>query len=141
MAETTEQAQPTRFRPADLRLVVVGHVDHGKSTLIGRLLHDTGSLPDGKLEELKAVSEKRGMPLEWSFVLDALQAERDQAVTIDITQIWLRTPRRDCVIIDAPVTGSSCATWSAAPRRPTPPRWWWTRPRACASSRAATPIC
>ncbi|UEM06973.1 adenylyl-sulfate kinase (plasmid) [Skermanella rosea] len=102
MAETTEQAQPTRFRPADLRLVVVGHVDHGKSTLIGRLLHDTGSLPDGKLEELKAVSEKRGMPLEWSFVLDALQAERDQAVTIDITQIWLRTPRRDCVIIDAP---------------------------------------
>ena len=102
MAETTEQAQPARFRPADLRLVVVGHVDHGKSTLIGRLLHDTGSLPDGKLEELKAVSEKRGMPLEWSFVLDALQAERDQAVTIDITQIWLRTPRRDCVIIDAP---------------------------------------
>ncbi|UEM25018.1 adenylyl-sulfate kinase (plasmid) [Skermanella mucosa] len=102
MADTIEQAQPPRFRPADLRLVVVGHVDHGKSTLIGRLLHDTDSLPDGKLEELKAVSEKRGMPLEWSFVLDALQAERDQAVTIDITQIWLRTPRRDCVIIDAP---------------------------------------
>jgi bifunctional enzyme CysN/CysC len=96
------QATPTQFRPADLRLVVVGHVDHGKSTLIGRFLHDTDSLPDGKLEEIKAISEKRGMPLEWSFVLDALQAERDQAVTIDITQIWLRTPRRDCVIIDAP---------------------------------------
>ncbi|MEO3433853.1 adenylyl-sulfate kinase [Inquilinus sp. CAU 1745] len=87
---------------AQLKIVVVGHVDHGKSTLIGRLLHDTGSLPDGKLEELKATSAKRGMPLEWSFVLDAFQAERDQAITIDTTQIWFKTKRRSCVIIDAP---------------------------------------
>ncbi|HEY0837005.1 MAG TPA: adenylyl-sulfate kinase [Azospirillum sp.] len=85
-----------------LRLVVIGHVDHGKSTLIGRLLHDTGSLPEGKLEELRTVSERRGMPLEWSFVLDAFQSERDQAVTIDTTQIWLRTRTRDVVVIDAP---------------------------------------
>lgn len=85
-----------------LRLVVVGHVDHGKSTLIGRLLHDTDSLPDGKLEELQATARRRGMALEWSFVLDAFQAERDQAVTIDTTQIRFRTGRRDYVIIDAP---------------------------------------
>ncbi|MEE8270702.1 MAG: adenylyl-sulfate kinase [Alphaproteobacteria bacterium] len=85
-----------------LKIVVVGHVDHGKSTLIGRLLHDTGSLPDGKLEDLRRISERRGMALEWSFVLDAFQAERDQAVTIDSTQIWFKTPRRDYVIIDAP---------------------------------------
>ena len=85
-----------------LRIVIVGHVDHGKSTLIGRLLYDTGSLPDGKYEELKLVSEKRGMPLEWSFVLDAFQAERDQAVTIDTTQIWFKSLNRDYVIIDAP---------------------------------------
>ncbi len=85
-----------------LRIVIVGHVDHGKSTLIGRLLHDTGSLPDGKFEELKLVCSRRGMPMEWSFVLDAFQAERDQAVTIDTTQIWFRTPRREYVIIDAP---------------------------------------
>jgi bifunctional enzyme CysN/CysC len=85
-----------------LKLVVIGHVDHGKSTLIGRLLFETGSLPDGKVEELKRISSKRGMPLEWSFVLDAFQAERDQAVTIDTTQIWLRTPGRNTVIIDAP---------------------------------------
>ena len=85
-----------------LRIVIVGHVDHGKSTLIGRLLHDTGSLPDGKYEELKLISERRGMPLEWSFALDSFQAERDQAVTIDTTQIWFKTPRRDYVIIDAP---------------------------------------
>ena len=89
-------------RKPQLSLVVVGHVDHGKSTLIGRLLHDTDSLPDGKLEELKRVSERRGMPLEWSFVLDAFQAERDQAVTIDTTQIWFKTEQRDVVIIDAP---------------------------------------
>ncbi|NEU96205.1 adenylyl-sulfate kinase [Bradyrhizobium uaiense] len=85
-----------------LKLVVAGHVDHGKSTLIGRLLHETGSLPDGKVEELRRISEKRGMPLEWSFVLDAFQAERDQAITIDTTWIWLRTGHRDTVIIDAP---------------------------------------
>ncbi len=85
-----------------LKLVVVGHVDHGKSTLIGRLLYDTDSLPTGKFEELQAICERRGMPLEWSFVLDAFQAERDQAVTIDTTQIWFKTDRRDYVIIDAP---------------------------------------
>ncbi len=85
-----------------LSFVVVGHVDHGKSTLIGRMLHDTDSLPEGKLEELKAVSARRGMPLEWSFVLDAFQAERDQAITIDSTQIRFSTEQRDYVIIDAP---------------------------------------
>lgn len=85
-----------------MQIVVVGHVDHGKSTLIGRLLYDTDSLPDGKFEEVKAVSEKRGMPMEWSFVLDAFQAERDQAITIDTTQIWFKTQARPYVIIDAP---------------------------------------
>ncbi|MEO8319806.1 MAG: GTP-binding protein, partial [Bradyrhizobium sp.] len=54
-----------------VRIVIVGHVDHGKSTLVGRLLHETGSLPEGKLEMLKAVSARRGMPFEWSFLLDA----------------------------------------------------------------------
>ena len=84
------------------RIVIVGHVDHGKSSLIGRLLHDTDSLPPGKFEELKEVSARRGMEVEWSFVLDAFQAERDQAVTIDTTQIWFKTALRDYVIIDAP---------------------------------------
>ncbi len=87
---------------APLQLVVVGHVDHGKSTLIGRLLHEVGALPKGKAEELRAVSERRGVGIEWSFALDAFQAERDQAVTIDTTRVWLRLPERDIVIIDAP---------------------------------------
>jgi bifunctional enzyme CysN/CysC len=86
-----------------LRVVIVGHVDHGKSTLIGRLLYDTNSLPEGKFEELEAICKRRGTDaLEWSFVLDAFQAERDQAITIDTTQIWFSTAARDYVIIDAP---------------------------------------
>ena len=85
-----------------MRIVIVGHVDHGKSTLVGRLLHETGSLPDGKLEMLKAVSARRGMPFEWSFLLDALQTERDQGITIDTTQIRFRTRSREVVLIDAP---------------------------------------
>lgn len=86
----------------DLNIVAVGHVDHGKSTLIGRLLHETGSLPEGKLDELLASSRRRGVPMEWSFALDALQAERDQAVTIDTTRVWLRWKGRRYAIIDAP---------------------------------------
>ncbi|MGD0850643.1 adenylyl-sulfate kinase [Bradyrhizobium sp.] len=85
-----------------VRIVIVGHVDHGKSTLVGRLLHETGSLPEGKLEMLKTVSARRGMPFEWSFLLDALQTERDQGITIDTTQIRFRTQSRDVVLIDAP---------------------------------------
>jgi bifunctional enzyme CysN/CysC len=85
-----------------LKIVIVGHVDHGKSTMVGRLFHDTGSLPEGKLETIKAVCERRGMPFEWAFLMDALQAERDQGVTIDTAQIQFRTPARDYVIIDAP---------------------------------------
>jgi bifunctional enzyme CysN/CysC len=85
-----------------LRIVIVGHVDHGKSTLVGRIFHDTGSLPEGKLETIKAVCERRGMPFEWAFLMDALQAERDQGITIDTSQIWFKSAKRDYVIIDAP---------------------------------------
>ncbi|RJF83598.1 adenylyl-sulfate kinase [Azospirillum cavernae] len=103
---------------SQLRIVIVGHVDHGKSTLIGRLLNDTGSLPDGKVEQVQEMSRKRGMPFEWAFLLDALQAERDQGITIDTTQIHFKTKQRPYVIIDAPghteflknmVTGASQA--------------------------------
>jgi len=85
-----------------MRIVIVGHVDHGKSTLVGRLFHDTGSLPDGKLEQIKAMCERRGMPFEWAFLMDSFQSERDQGITIDTAQIWFKTPKRDYTIIDAP---------------------------------------
>src|SRR5437762_5666670 len=95
-------ATPNGTMRPQVRIVIVGHVDHGKSTLIGRLLHETGSLPERKLESIKCVSSRRGMPFEWSFLLDALQTERDQGITLDTSQIRLRTPSRDVVLIDAP---------------------------------------
>jgi len=85
-----------------LRIVIVGHVDHGKSTLVGRLFHDTGSLPDGKYEAIQEMCRRRGMPFEWAFLMDAMQAERDQGITIDTSQIWFHTEKRDYTIIDAP---------------------------------------
>jgi bifunctional enzyme CysN/CysC len=102
-----------------LRIVIVGHVDHGKSTLVGRLLHDTGSLPEGKFEQIQAVCQRRGMQFEWAFLLDALQSERDQNITIDVSQIWFRSQSRSYVIVDAPghkeflknmVTGAASAS-------------------------------
>ena len=85
-----------------LKIVIVGHVDHGKSTFIGRLLHDTGSLPEGKLEQLQQIARQRGSPFEWANLMDALQAERNQNVTIDTAQIWFRTRKRQYVLIDTP---------------------------------------
>ena len=85
-----------------LKLVIVGHVDHGKSTLVGRLLFETGALTEEKLAKLKAVSEKRGQAMEWAFLLDSFQAERDQGVTIDVSRIHFQTARRPYVVIDAP---------------------------------------
>lgn len=94
--------QPAASAQDLLRIVIVGHVDHGKSTLVGRLLHDTDSLPKGKVEEIRAMSERRGMPFEYAFLMDALQAERDQGITIDTSQIWFNSDKRSYVIIDAP---------------------------------------
>ncbi len=84
------------------KIVIVGHVDHGKSSLIGRLMYDLGQVPKIKYDELKKVSEKRGMEFEFAFLLDALQAERDQGITIDTTQIFFKTNKRNYVFIDAP---------------------------------------
>src|ERR1700753_3518399 len=102
LVPTAIAATPEGTSRPQVRIVIVGHVDHGKSTLVGRLLHETGSLPEGKLDMLKEVSARRGMPFEWSFLLDALQTERDQGITIDTTQIRFRTRARDVVLIDAP---------------------------------------
>ncbi len=101
-----------------LPIVIVGHVDHGKSTLIGRLLYDTGSLPDEKLTEIRLASQSAGREMEFSFVMDNLEEERQRGITIDIAQTFFNTEKRSYVIIDAPghkeflknmITGSSQA--------------------------------
>jgi small GTP-binding protein len=83
-------------------IVIVGHVDHGKSTLIGRLLYDTGCLPPDRFAEIQRSSEMLGKRLEFAFVMDCLEEERERGITIDTTQTFFRTPKRKYVIIDAP---------------------------------------
>jgi bifunctional enzyme CysN/CysC len=85
-----------------IKIVFVGHVDHGKSTLIGRILEETGSLPEGKIDALSASVQAEGQQFEYAFLLDALSEEQQQNVTIDTTQIHFRTAAHNYVIIDAP---------------------------------------
>jgi bifunctional enzyme CysN/CysC len=99
---TSNVQRPISDVEPKLRVVFVGHVDHGKSTLIGRILHDTGSLPEGKIEEIKKACAAEGMEFEFAFLLDALLEEQKQNVTIDTTEISFRTARRRYAIIDAP---------------------------------------
>src|SRR3954462_14134264 len=85
-----------------MNIVIVGHVDHGKSTIIGRLLADTGSLPQGKLEQIKDLCARTAKPFEYAFLLDALKDERSQGITIDAARVFFRTPKRRYLILDAP---------------------------------------
>jgi len=86
----------------DMNIVVVGHVDHGKSTIIGRLMADTGSLPDGKLEFVKETCKRNSKPFEYAFLLDALKDEQAQGITIDLARCFFKTEKRDYTILDAP---------------------------------------
>lgn len=85
-----------------MNIVIVGHVDHGKSTLIGRLLADTNSLPVGKLEQVKRTCELNSKPFEYAFLLDALVDEQAQGITIDTARVFFKTNKREYIIIDAP---------------------------------------
>lgn len=85
-----------------MQLVIVGHVDHGKSTLVGRLLSDSGSLPEGKLEQVRRTCERNSKPFEYAFLLDALKDEQSQGITIDASRIFFTSEKRQYVIIDAP---------------------------------------
>lgn len=86
----------------DLNLVIAGHVDHGKSTIIGRMLADTDSLPEGKLEQVKETCRKNSKPFEYAFLLDALKDEQAQGITIDSARVFFQTDMRQYIILDAP---------------------------------------
>jgi len=101
-----------------MNIVIAGHVDHGKSTIIGRLLADTNSLPEGKLEQVRQTCRQNCKPFEYAFLLDALKDEQSQGITIDSARVFFSTLVRDYIIIDAPghidflrnmVTGASRA--------------------------------
>ncbi len=86
----------------DMNIVIVGHVDHGKSTVIGRLLADTYSLPEGKLEQVRETCRRNAKPFEYAFLLDALKDEQAQGITIDSARCFFQTELRNYIIIDAP---------------------------------------
>ncbi len=101
-----------------MNVVFVGHVDHGKSTVIGRLLADTNSLPKGKLEGIRARCAAQGVPFEYALLIDALKDEQAQSITIDSARVFFQSEKRNYIIIDAPghiefiknmVTGASHA--------------------------------
>lgn len=85
-----------------VKIVIVGHVDHGKSTLLGRLLLDTHSLPKEKLDEIRRISRELGKDTELAYLTDYLKEERENEMTIDTTQIFFQTRKRNYVIIDTP---------------------------------------
>ncbi len=102
-----------------LRIATAGSVDDGKSTLIGRLLHDTKSIFEDQLESIERTSEKRGdESTDLALLTDGLRAEREQGITIDVAHRYFATPKRKFVIADTPghiqytrnmVTGASNA--------------------------------
>jgi len=100
----SQDSRPTTQDQTDnaLRIVFVGHVDHGKSTLVGRLLHETDSVLPSKLEYVEAICRDRGMRFEYAFILDALEEEQDQGITIDVSQVVFKTKKRSYRVIDAP---------------------------------------
>ncbi len=122
MVTVTEQAATNKTPNVDLReemnLAIVGHVDHGKSTLIGRLLSDTNTLPEGKLEQVKHYCARNAKPFEYAFLLDALKVEQAQGITVDTARCFFQTDKRRYIILDTPghleflknmVTGASRA--------------------------------
>ena len=98
----TPAAAPPSAEVAAMNIVIIGHVDHGKSTVVGRLLHDTGVLPHGRIEQVRRNCERSGKPFEYAFLIDALRDEQAQGITIDAARVFFRSAKRRYIIIDAP---------------------------------------
>ncbi len=86
-----------------LNVVFVGHVDHGKSTTVGRLMYDSGNIPEQEMRKLKEKAQELGKAgFEFAFVMDNLKEERERGVTIDLSHKKFLTSKFECTIIDAP---------------------------------------
>ncbi len=85
-----------------VNVVMVGHVDHGKSTVLARLMADTGSLPLGKMESIRRFCENNSRPFEYAYLLDALKDEQAQGITIEASRVFFRAHGRQYVLVDAP---------------------------------------
>ncbi len=86
-----------------LNLVVIGHIDHGKSTTVGRLMFDSGNLTDQQLRKFKEMAEAHGKGgWEFAYVMDNLKEERERGITIDLAHKKFSTPKYDFTMIDAP---------------------------------------
>lgn len=85
-----------------LSIVFNGHVDHGKSTLVGRLLAETGAVQPQKIKYVEAICKEKNMKFEYAFLLDAFEEEQDQGITIDVSQVRFKSKKRPYRIIDAP---------------------------------------
>lgn len=85
-----------------MKIVIVGHVDHGKSTLVGRLLSDAGGIPKQKMEMVMENCRRNSKPFEYAFLLDALKEEQSQGITIDAARCFFKSRKRSYLIFDAP---------------------------------------
>ena len=97
--------QPAAQEKDLLRFITCGSVDDGKSTLIGRLLHDTNAIFDDQLAALARDSKRQGTTdeeIDFSLLLDGLEAEREQGITIDVAYRFFVTPRRSFIVADTP---------------------------------------
>lgn len=84
-------------------LAVIGHVDHGKSTLVGRLMYETGSVPEHVIEQYREEAEEKGKGgFEFAYVMDGLDEERERGVTIDIAHQEFETDNFEFTIVDCP---------------------------------------
>lgn len=101
LIKITEKAVDIKKRE-DMHIVIVGHVDHGKSTVIGRLLADNNMLPEGKIEQIKEKCRRNSKPFEYAFLLDALKDEQSQGITIDTARTFFSTEKRNYIVLDAP---------------------------------------